>query len=69
LKKKIEKVVTNKKDIQNIVNKKNILISLPLDVSRFFLNNWLEITNICFLDNGFCSNNIQRIVFLNILNG
>jgi hypothetical protein len=48
--------------------KKSILISLPLDVSRFFLNNWIEIKSICFLDKAFCNKNF-RTAFLNILNG
>jgi hypothetical protein len=50
------KIQTNiEKNIEKILNKENILISLPLDVSRFFLNNWLEIKEICFLDNAFCN--------------
>jgi hypothetical protein len=40
---------------------------LPLDVSRHFLFEWLEIKNICFLDTAFC-NKLQRRLFLNILN-
>jgi hypothetical protein len=56
------------KNIEKMLNKNNVFISFPLDVSRFFLNNWLEIKNICFLDNAFC-NKQHRLDFLNILNG
>jgi hypothetical protein len=58
----------NEKKIKKILNKENVLISLPLYVSRFFLNNWIQIDNICFLDSSFC-NKQQRTVFLYILNG
>jgi hypothetical protein len=61
---KKQKVI--EKNIEKILNKKNILISLPLDVSRFFLNDWIKIKNIGFLDNAFC--NKQQIKdFLKIL--
>jgi hypothetical protein len=48
------------KNIEKILNKKNILISLPLDVSRFFLNNWIKIENIGFLDKSFCNKKFRK---------
>jgi hypothetical protein len=44
----------------------NILISLPDYVSRCFLDTWLEVRDICILDNAFCSRT-QRTIFLRIL--
>jgi hypothetical protein len=63
---KEEEYIENKIEIN--LSKKNILTSLPLYVSRFFLNNWIEIKNICVLDSAFCNKQL-RIYFLNILNG
>jgi hypothetical protein len=39
---------------------KNILILLPVDVSRYFLNTWLEVDNIGFLDQAFCNKNLRN---------
>jgi F-box/leucine-rich repeat protein 2/20 len=67
--KNIENINFNVGIIENvevIVYKQSILISLPLVVSRYFLNSWLEIKNISFLDNAFC-NKHQRSFFFNIL--
>jgi hypothetical protein len=40
---------------------------LPVDVSRYFLNTWLEVKNIGFLDQAFCNKNLGNF-FLDILN-
>jgi hypothetical protein len=75
---KVEKITGNAgsvetKAIENNLETevdRNILISLPVEVLRFFLNTWIEVIevkNICDLDNAFC-NKKQRVVFLNILN-
>jgi hypothetical protein len=48
-------------------NEKNILISLPNNVVRYFLKTWIEVKNICYLDNAFC-NKQERKFFLNNLN-
>jgi hypothetical protein len=58
----------NYSKIVGVVNKKNVLISLPLDVSKFFLSNWIEFKHIGILDTAFCDKN-YRTGFLNILNG
>jgi hypothetical protein len=77
-----EKNYTTENNIENIIKTKNvdaksfkknkdieenILISLPIDVLRFFLKTWIEFKNICCLDSVFC-NKTQRIFFLNVLN-
>jgi predicted metalloenzyme YecM len=54
--------------VVQIVNKRNILITLPLDVTRHFISIWLDIKNVCYLDSAFC-NKKQRTIFLDILNG
>jgi F-box/leucine-rich repeat protein 2/20 len=61
--------LTNETSFKLIENfKENILISLPFDVLRYFLNTWLfDFRNVCYLDSAFC-NKKQRKVFINVLN-